>query len=407
MNSILRKILFLTAILNMSVLSAVAQENVFDVFSRSIDRAMSKYFTAEVIFTLIIGTLLLIVIAVLNESRRSNKIKREMLALAMAKFDLQAEKLDMRLSSAAILKKIALKSGLQDLSSILKFSHVFESSVEKYYEIQKIGSISDEVLLQISALRKALGFSPLPRGIALTSTRQFCIGDECMIRISENDQVIRKVACQVLDSDERHWCVTYPDGVQVQAGTSLNMSLAKSGDAEYTFKTQVLNDLNAELALSHTSELTRTQQRNWLRVNVNLPVKATIIEEANMGDIISGKIIDISGGGLGMTLPVSLRKDAMLLLSFDLPGRGKVIDMFVKIVRVGGPVDGDASKIVHSATFSGEVDISHEKIIQYVFEKQREGLLIRRTQDETPQDQESQAVEVKEPQVENNIQETM
>ena len=379
MNSILKKVLFLLAMFNMTALAAVAEDNVFDVFGRSINRAMNKYFTAEVIFILISCTLILIIIAVLNEARRSNKIKNEMRALAIAKFDLQAEKLNLRLSSATILKRIALRSGLRDLSSILQFSHVFESSVEKYYESEKIDSISEEVLTQISALRKVLGFSPLPRGIALTSTRQFCIGDECTIQLTETSQTTNKETCQVLESDERQWSVSHTTGLQAQTGDLVNMSLTKPGDAEYAFKTQVLRDSGNELVLSHTSDLTRTQQRNWLRVNVNIPVKATIIEDSHMGDIITGRITDLSGGGLGMALPVTLAKDAMLLLNFELPGRGKIVDLFVKVVRVGEPFDGDPSKIVHSAAFAGEIDLAHEKIIQYVFGKQREGLLIRKT----------------------------
>ena len=404
MNSILKKVLFLLAMFNMTALAAVAEDNVFDVFGRSINRAMNKYFTAEVIFILITGTMLLIIIAVLNEARRSNKIKNEMRALAIAKFDLQAEKLNLRLSSAAILKRIALRSGLHDLSSILQFSHVFESSVEKYYESEKIDSISEEVLIQISALRKVLGFSPLPRGIALTSTRQFCIGDECTIQIPENGQTTNKGTCQVLESDERQWSISHPAGLQLQAGDWVKMSLTKPGDAEYAFKTQALKSSDTELFLSHTSEFTRTQQRNWLRVNVNIPVKASIIEDSHMGEIISGRITDMSGGGLGMALPITLAKDAMLLLNFDLPGRGKIVDLFVKVVRVGEPFDGDPSKIVHSAAFAGDIDLAHEKIIQYVFEKQREGLLIRRTQSdhemrkpqeiqETPEYEEIQEIE--------------
>ena len=51
----------------------------------------------------------------------------------------------------------------------------------------------------------------------------------------------------------------------------------------------------------------------------------------------------------------------------------------MKVVRVGEPYDKDPSKIVHSAAFAGDIDLAHEKIIQYVFEKQREGLLIRKS----------------------------
>jgi c-di-GMP-binding flagellar brake protein YcgR len=376
----MKKSLFLTAMLNVTALAAAADdENVFDTFGKSIDHAMNKYFTAQVIFLLITVTVLLIIAAVFFEVRRSNKIKREMQDLAMTKFDIQAEKLNLRLSSVAILKKIAQKSGLQDPISILKFSHVFESSLEKFYENEKIEFMAIEMLVQISNLRKELGFSPLPKGIALTSTRQFCSGDKCIVRMPDNDPPVPDGVSYVIDSEERHWSATRPDWPPVQAGAWVWMSLTKQGDAEYTFKTQVLEDARGEFVLCHTSKMNRTQQRNWLRIDVDIPVKITLMEEPHAGDTLSGKIIDISGGGLGMTIAAKLQKNSMLLLNFELPGRGKITDLPVKVVRVAGPRDGNLSRFIHSATFDGETDLTREKIIQFVFEKQRENIQIKQS----------------------------
>jgi c-di-GMP-binding flagellar brake protein YcgR len=379
MNSILKKILLFVAMLNVTAFATAADdENVLETFGQSISRALNRY-SLETIYLLIAGTLLLIVFAVFYELNRSNKIKREIWALAMAKFDFHADKLNLRLGSATILKRIVLKTGLQEPSSILKFSHVFEDTLEKYYEIEKIESISNETLMQISALRKALGFSPLPRGIALSSTRQFCSGDECLVQIPETDPPTHKGMCRVLDSDERRWFIVRPEGPPVEAGTWVRMSLTRQGDAEYAFRTQVLGDSDEELTLSHTSKMDRTQQRNWLRVNVNIPVKATLMEETRMGDVVPGKIIDISGGGLGMTLPVKLSDNSTLLLNFELPGQGKIVDLLVKVVRVTGPFSESSPKILHSVAFAGGADLPHDKIIQYVCEKQREDILIKRT----------------------------
>ena len=380
MNSVLQKIMFLVAMLNVTAAASASDgENVLETFGLSINNAMNKHFPPELIFLAIAGALLLIVAAILFETYRSKKIKQEMQALAMAKFDFHAEKLNLRLSSAAILKKIIQKSGLQDPSSILKFSYVFESSLEKYYEREKIDSISKETLMQISALRKALGFSPLPRGIAVTSTRQFCNGDECLIQIPEKSPPADKGICHVLDSDEEHWSVSCPEGLEIQAGARVFMSFIRHGDAEYTFRTQVLDNSNEELILKHTIDLNRTQQRNWLRVHVNLPVKATLMEKDHIGDILTGKIVDMSGGGMGIILPVSLPYNSMLLLNFEIPKRGVIVDLLVKVVRVSEPINENPLKIMHSVAFTGGNDSPHEKIIQFVFEKQREDILIMRS----------------------------
>ena len=359
-------------------------ENVLETFGRSINDALTKHFTVEIIFLLILAVLLLIVAAVLFEVFRSSKIKQELQDLAMAKFDFNAEKLNLRLSSAAILKKIAQKSGLEDPSSILKFSYVFESSLEKYYESEKIESISNDILVQISALRKILGFSPLPRGISITSTRQFSSGDECIMQIKEHNHVTSQVMiCQIFNSEERYWTVTRPPEISVKPGMWVHMSLTRDGDAEYTFTTQILRCSNEELVLAHTNKINRVQQRNWLRVNVDIPVKATLLDASRMGDILSGKIIDLSGGGLGVMLPARLSSNSMILLNFELPGRGQIADFPVKVVRVAAQSDGNSSKTAHSVTFTGERDSVNEKIIQYVFEKHREDLSAMRANEDS------------------------
>ena len=379
MNSIPQKLLFLAAMFNATAL-ATAADNIATVeqLGQSIDYAMNnKYFSTDAVLLLIAAVLLLILFVMFYETRRVNKIKHALLTVAMAKFDFQVEKLNLRLSSTAILKRIVQKSGLQDPSSIMKFSYVFEDSLDKYYESEKIESIPNEMLAQISALRRELGFSPLPKGSAMTSTRQFCIGDKCTIQIPETDPPTHQGVCCIVDSDERQWSVTRPDGPPVEAGTPARVSLTRQGDAEYTFLAQVRADLNDALVLQHTSRLNRTQQRNWLRVDVNLPVSVTLMEESYVGDILSGKIVDISGGGLRMTLPARLPDRSMLLLNFVLPGHGQISDLLVHVVRVADPLDGNRSKIVYSVAFADKIDLGHEKIMKYVFEKQRENLSIR------------------------------
>jgi c-di-GMP-binding flagellar brake protein YcgR len=372
--------MFLVAMLNVKAFAmAASSANPYDQMSESISRAMGRYFTPGIMLLLLSALLLLIIAAILHETHRSKKLRQAMTALAMAKFDVQAEKLNLRLSNIAILKKIVQKSKLQDSSSIMKFSHVFESSLEKFYESEKIESMSNEMLAQISDLRKELGFSPLPGGIAITSTRQFYIGDKCKIQILENDSTFSGT-CYVIDSSERQWAINRPEGYEdtiALDGTWVNMSLTRQGDAEYTFKAQVLADSNEQLALRHTSKLDRTQQRNWLRIDVNIPVNVTIMTEPDVGDILSGKIIDISGGGLRMALPNKLLNNSTLLLNFELPELGQIVDLLGNVVRVAGPLDGSNSKIVHSVTFANEVDLGHEKIMKYIFKKQRESLFAR------------------------------
>jgi len=271
------------------------------------------------------------------------------------------------------------ESGLQDPSSIIKSSHVFEKSLETYYENKKIKSISDSKLESIRNLRKMLNFLPLSKDVAIISTRQFEVGDKCAVQIPESGPTLLKGMCLISNVDERYWSITSGSGTKVPLKTWVLVNFIRAGDAEYTFKTQVIDVVDGELILSHTSKLNRAQQRNWVRIDVSIPVEVTQIVGNGIGDIFSGKIIDMSGGGFGMALPVKLPRNSRLLLNFDLPGHGAISDLPVKVVRIAGQYNNDPLRTVHSVAFDSEVHLIQEQIIQYVFEKQRQNALAMQT----------------------------
>jgi hypothetical protein len=341
----------------------------YELFSESIKRSVDKEFPLQTILIFVVALALLVVMIVIYEIYRSNKIKQELLALAWKKFDYNVTLLKLIESSVVILKDIALESSLQDPDSMIKSPHVFEKSLETYYKNRKIESMPSEKLREIRDLRRKLHFLPLSREIAFTSTRQFDSGEKCIVQIPDSGPATHKGMCVVLSSDERQWFMARPEGPQVPAGTWVRINLTRPGDAEYAFRAQILRDLNGELALSHVNQLNRTQQRNWVRIDVSVPVEVTQIENGNVGDIFMGKIVDMSGGGFGMTLPIKLPTGSNLLLSFDIPGHGHIDNLLVKVVRVAGAV--------HSVAFEGAVHSVQEQIIQYIFEKQRQDSLIK------------------------------
>jgi c-di-GMP-binding flagellar brake protein YcgR len=277
------------------------------------------------------------------------------------------------------LKEIVEESGLQDPSTIIKSPHVFEKSLEDYYDNGKIKSMPDSKLASIRNLRKVMGFSPLSKDIAFISTRQFDVGEKCAVQIPESGPTTHKGMCLIKNIDERYWSITSLSGSPVPVKTWILMNIIRSGDAEYTFKVQVLKDADGEYILSHTNKLNRAQQRNWVRIDVSIPVEVTQVIGNGIGDIFSGKIIDMSGGGFGMALPVKLPKNSRLLLNFELPGHGAITDLPVKVVRVAGQYNNDPLRTVHSVAFDGEVHLIQEQIIQYVFEKQRQNALALQT----------------------------
>ncbi len=377
------KFLFLIIMLNSAAFAQVSQQgdgkfardssvNAYEQFAESLRKSVDKDFSLTTIIIFVLSITLLITAVVFYEIHRSNKIRNELLELAWKKFDYNVRRFNLNQSGTDLLKEIALESGLQDPDSMIKSPQVFEKSLEKYYKGKKIESMPMEKLKDIRGMRKVLGFLPLSREIPFISTRQFDSGGKCIVQIPESGQATHKGMCMILSVGESQWAIARPEGPQVPTGTWIRLNMTRPGDAEYVFRAQMLNDSKGALTLSHATQLNRTQQRNWVRINVSIPVEVGQVENGVIGDIFFGKIIDMSGGGLGMALPVKLLHGTELRLSFELPDHGRIDKLPVKVVRV--------SDFVHSVAFEGEKGEYHqiqEQIIQYIFEKQRQDSLIK------------------------------
>lgn len=351
--------------------------NAYDQFAESIRHSLNKDFSLTTIIIFVTVGILLVVAVVLYEVYRANRTRLELLDLAWKKFDYNVRSLKLDQSIITILKEIVLVSGLQNPDSVIRSPNVFESSLEKYYKIKKIESMPTGKLVEIRNLRRSLNFLPLSKEIAFTSTRQFNKDEKFLLQIPIDGSMAHNGTCTALDMEELQWSISRPDVPPIPEDTWITMNLTRPGDAEYTFKVQVKRDSGSRLDLSHTSQLNRTQQRNWVRIDVSIPVEVTVLEHNSIGDIFMGKIIDMSGGGLGMALPIKLLNNSTLTLNLELPGHGFIDNLRVKVVRVAGQYNNDPSKTIHSVAFE-ETDTSvQEQIIQYVFEKQRQDSLMK------------------------------
>jgi c-di-GMP-binding flagellar brake protein YcgR len=382
MRLFISKCLFLIVALNAMAIAANMPDSVnrFDEFAKALRQSVGKNYSIEFVIALLTTIIVLVVSVVLYEIHRLNKFRQEFMSLAWGKFDTYAKTLKLSGENVSILKEIVQEVGLQDPNSIMKSPNVFEKSLEKYYASKKIENIEDKKLANIRNLRRVLGFQPLSKEIAFISTRQFDRGEKCLVQIPENGPVTNKGMSMVLFTKEKNWSIDRLGGPKVPAGTWIRMNLTRPGDAEYTFRVQVLKDSGEELILSHAEKLSRAQQRNWVRIDVSIPVEVIYkVADDVVGDVFSGKIIDMSGGGFGMAIPAKLTVGAKLKLSFELPGQGPISDLLVKVVRVAGQYNNNPAETVHSVAFEGDVHLVQEQIIQYVFEKQRQDILTRLT----------------------------
>jgi c-di-GMP-binding flagellar brake protein YcgR len=119
------------------------------------------------------------------------------------------------------------------------------------------------------------------------------------------------------------------------------------------------------------------QMRNWVRIDVSFSVKVFQLSEedakSSIEDMMVGTILDLSGGGLGFSIPKKLKTGDRLSLEFNLPGHGVLRDVRARVVRVVPPKRTGDVLYFHSVNFEEGEDFrpKQEQIIQYVFEQQR------------------------------------
>lgn len=341
---------------------------------------------ASALYGLALFAIAVVGLVVLVEIRRSYRKRMVIDGIGRDKFHERAAKLHLDARDQSLLGELVDLVGAEHADAILSSPTVFENSLESYYSYKGIHRLDDDTLAHVRQVRDRLGYLRLSTEVPYVSSRQFQLRGQAFAQVEGVDGYSdeagnSKWKSPILRVDERSWSICRPDGPTIPRGTVVRLNMTRSGDAEYRIETRVIADEKGELFLEHTRKLSRNQLRNWVRVDVDIPVKALRVLPGDVRDKIEemmiGKIRDLSGGGLSLTLASKLERGGILDLEFELPGHGMIRDLRVKIVRVQGPLNGDVAKVLHSAAFEGESKAIQEKIIQFVFEKQRKEARLR------------------------------
>lgn len=359
---------------------------------RSIRQSLGTGASMQTVVLLVLLVVLFVMFVVWTEMRKSSRRRLISNSLGWDKFRERAVHLRLPPEDTAFLTEVIQTAGADNADSVLNSPAVFENVLEHYYEIQGLHTLSDAQFKKVRVLRERLGFAHLSNEIPYVSSRQFQLhsrapamlvgkGGDPVQKGDDPQDAGHKWMTAIVDVNERYWSVLRPEGPVVPVGTHIKVNLTRPGDAEYRIQTQVIEDSSGELHLKHTRELFRNQLRNWVRVDVDIPAKVLRVMPGDVRDrveeLMVGRIRDLSGGGLSVSLGSRLEKGAQLDLEFELPGHGMMRGLRVRIIRVAGPLNGDITKIVHSASFEGDYKALQERIIHFVFEKQRQEARMR------------------------------
>jgi len=263
---------------------------------------------------------------------------------------------------------------------------MYERCVDK--EIRELlgRHISEERMARendvLSGIRKKAGFHHLALEHPLVSTRNITIGQKGSL-FGKN---LRKPLIQnahVVDSNEFTFLLQYnvdkEDVCYVAPGDEIKFAFSRQNDSVYGVPLQVVSaDGSGTIEVSHTLNLRRNQLRQYVRVEINLPLKFRLLttdnvdkSEVRRGEVVDAKMSDISGGGMSFLCERTLRVGDIITLNFDLPN-AKFVGVASRVLRISLQEGKAKTFFKHHVQFRDIEPRRRDIIVKYVFEKQRQ-----------------------------------
>ena len=328
-----------------------------------------------------LGVIVILGILVVMEIVRTDTRQREKIDVGWQYFTEMAGQKRLIPQEIELLKRIVECGGISSADMVFDSSFIYEDSLEAFMKANAGKLEKDETLYpQLRGLRVKLGYAQLPAEIPISSTRQF---EEGMpVTLADGDEPRRG---RVLEVGEKIWVVALEGEIppSIAPGGAVEVSVLRAGDGEYATRITVAGTrLSTQTVfLKHTRALERKQMRNWVRIDVNIPCRVTVISKPEipldgghpgppMGMVLEGRLLDLSGGGACARFPSPIPQGHKLSLNFDLPGTS-LRGMQSEVMRLTAVQKNGREDYEHNLKFLTMETAFQEKIVRYVFEKQR------------------------------------
>lgn len=329
----------------------------------------------------LIGALLIGVTGalVLIEMRSSNLKRREAIAIGWQYFNEIAASKELNANERDLLKGIVEVGIVSSADMIFESASIYDECLEEWLRLHHHRMQKEESLWAVlRGIRMKLGYARLPSEVPLTSTRQFQSGSPVMFKLQDESQVKGSVS----DMNEKTWLVACDDLSRLGGKAEVEAHVLRAGDAEYVVRVPILGLRHGAgtLQLGHTRELQRKQLRSWVRIDVNLPCRVTVLsgpenlEDGEMalptGLVLEGRMLDLSGGGTCARFSSPIPQGHRISLNFDLPG-ASLRGIEAMVIRMAPSRKNGREDFEHNIKFSGIETTLQEKIVRYIFDKHR------------------------------------
>jgi c-di-GMP-binding flagellar brake protein YcgR len=266
--------------------------------------------------------------------------------------------------------------------SLPLYERCLDAYTERTLRMQTSAGGLDEQDAVLLRLRKKMGYSVLAPEQPMVSTRNLSIGQRVSVFIP--GQRTESFGATVTHLGEFWFTVRLTEdfmGLVNLAGTEKIVAFLRQGDAAYSVTAKVREFTQAgEISFFHSMKLSRNQNRQYMRLDVNLTLKYRFIERPSAygdkipSDLFSAHTADISGGGVCLISDAPLLAGDIIMLAIYIPGftLNGIKSKVLKVITVEGKAG--ATRYRHLVQFVSIEPKQRERIVKFVFEAHRAAL---------------------------------
>ncbi|KUO65625.1 MAG: pilus assembly protein PilZ [Gracilibacter sp. BRH_c7a] len=158
--------------------------------------------------------------------------------------------------------------------------------------------------------------------------------------------------------------------IPLREGTNLDVVFSDELSA-YTFSSVIIKRIAAPiptLILEFPSKITKIQRRQYVRVELVTPIEYQVLQKEGLSKANKGYVVDLSGGGISFKAKDELLLNTIIIIKTIIGGVS--IELPAAVVRSIKKEDDNEYNI--SAEFQEISENIRDKIIQYIFDIQRE-----------------------------------
>ncbi len=340
----------------------------------------------RIIIGLLVAIPALLLTLVIIYIRSQFKIEHERTEASYKLFNDYAYKAKLYPLEIKKLRELLTHETVQHPHIIFQSAALFERCIDAEVRLLLL-TRNDPSLLEdeeavLANIRRKLGYSYLPLEHPLLSTRNIETGQIMSVFSLTGMAPLIQHAVLVMNK-ETFFRLQFNNEKEeffgFSAGSEVRLVFARQGDGVYGIQTEICRiDSPSSFDCLHTLNFKRNQMRQYVRIEVDLPIRIRVLRPLqDAGSItdenlfIDAKLVDISGGGLSFLHEKSFVPGDTVSMRFSLP-TGTFSDITGKILRVSLQEGKTDQWYRHHIQYVKIEPQQRERIVKYIFEKQRQ-----------------------------------